>query len=361
MLKLTEDGSIEDSSGKILFFSTDRFVKDICEGDCCFVCGISPERAEFNNEHVLPEWILRKYGLFSRSLELPNGTTIRYDQYMVPCCCECNTFMGKTFEEPLSALLTQGHQAVSECLKTNPAGSWLIFVWLALIYLKTHLKDRTLRFHRDLRLPDGNIGDVYEWTQLHHIHCIARSFYTQCALDAKVGGSLLVLPAKLENQVESFDYGDMYMARTILLRIEDVAFLAVLNDSGAARTLCQSIEKGISGNELSSLQLRELMAHFAFINLNLKDRPRYHSESSPDGTLTITAELPEMVGLLDSRQVEYGTVLYECCKEILQNLRNSDKESIIDHAKRGTISFLTDKDNRFIPNSVEFIASSSPL
>jgi hypothetical protein len=171
MLSQTEDGSIEDASGKVIFFSTDRFIRDICEGNCCFICGVSPDKAQFNNEHILPEWILRKYNLFSRSLELPNGTVYRYDQYTVPCCQKCNDHMGRFFEEPLSALINKGYGAVAQFLRTNPIGAWPIFMWLALIFIKTHLKDKNLRLHRDLRLPDEKIADLYTWTDLHHIHC----------------------------------------------------------------------------------------------------------------------------------------------------------------------------------------------
>jgi len=353
MLTQTEDGSIEDSSGKVIFFSVKRFVRDICEGNCCFICGVSPNKAQFNNEHVLPEWILRKYGLFSRTLELPNGTAFRYDQYTVPCCCECNALMGRIFEEPLSVLITQGYGAVAEFLSTNDGGSWLIFTWLALIYVKTHLKDKNLRLHKDRRLQDGMIADIYTWTELHHIHCVARSFYTGCPIDPKVHGSLLVLPARLEKHYEHFDYGDLYLARTVLLRLGDVAFLTVLNDSCAAWNICRPIWQKITGS-LSPLQLKELMAHFAFVNLNLKERPSYHSETDSEGTLKMSALLPGKVELEDHpRQVELGTVLYGCCRAILSEIGNADKESIIDNVKQGKMSFLFDSEGGFIHNSMD--------
>jgi hypothetical protein len=38
----THDGSIVDTSGRVIYFSTERFVNDICLGDCCFICGAKP-------------------------------------------------------------------------------------------------------------------------------------------------------------------------------------------------------------------------------------------------------------------------------------------------------------------------------
>jgi hypothetical protein len=33
----TSDGSIVDQNGKVIFFSTRRFIDDICIGNCCFM------------------------------------------------------------------------------------------------------------------------------------------------------------------------------------------------------------------------------------------------------------------------------------------------------------------------------------
>jgi len=93
MARMTEDGSIVDGTGKVLFFSNQRFVDDICLGNCCFICGAQPDEKPFNNEHILPEWLLRRYDLFSRTISLPSDRTVRYDRYTVPCCVDCNSLM----------------------------------------------------------------------------------------------------------------------------------------------------------------------------------------------------------------------------------------------------------------------------
>src|SRR5689334_20796603 len=81
---------------------------------------------------------------------------------------------GKEIEAPISELIGRGHHAVCEHLEHE--GPWLFFVWFNLIFVKTHLMDRTLRLHQDRRKPDDRISDHYTWEQLHHIHCVARSF-----------------------------------------------------------------------------------------------------------------------------------------------------------------------------------------
>jgi hypothetical protein len=73
MWHIIDDKSVLDETGKVIFFSTERFVNDICLGDCCFICGANPKDKPFNNEHVLPERLLRRYGLFAREIMLPNA------------------------------------------------------------------------------------------------------------------------------------------------------------------------------------------------------------------------------------------------------------------------------------------------
>jgi hypothetical protein len=94
MWRKDKDGSVLDRAGKVVYFSLDRFVRDVCLGDCCFICGANPADVPFNNEHVIPEWLLRRYNLFALSLTLPNGSAVRYDRYTVPCCASCNTLIG---------------------------------------------------------------------------------------------------------------------------------------------------------------------------------------------------------------------------------------------------------------------------
>jgi len=43
----TSDGTVLDRDGKVVFFSAERFVNDICLGACCFICGVAPGIVDF--------------------------------------------------------------------------------------------------------------------------------------------------------------------------------------------------------------------------------------------------------------------------------------------------------------------------
>jgi hypothetical protein len=357
MFTVCSDGSIEDQDGRVVYFSFDRFVSDIVEGNNCFICGVSPSKVKFNNEHVLPDWILKRHSLYDRFIIIPNQTEFRYSQFKIPCCEKCNSLLGKTLEEPMRNMFTKGYDSFSQEFKQR--GPKLFFTWMALIFLKTHLKDRRLRFHKDLRKGDVKISALYTWEELHHIHCICRAFFTQCHLDANVYGSIVALPAKTRAHIEGFDFGDLHLAQTMLLRIDDIAVLVVLNDSCASLNVIAHKLQKISA-PLSPLQLRELAVRLAFVNLNLKKRPRFHSELDMENErYRITCTAPSVVALRKTNDSDFGALMYFYCKGFLS--ASSTDPSIVDHVKSGKWTFLFDSNEQFIADSMELVPQDLPI
>jgi len=234
-------------------------------------------------------------------------------------------------------------------LKEN--GPYRLFCWMSLIFLKAHLKDKYLRFHLDRRKGETKIGELHSWEDLHHIHCVARAFYTRCELTAEVVGSMLVLPAKVRPHFESFDYGDFSFAQTMLLRIDETAIIVVFNDSQAAQSLYYE-ELGKIKGPLSPLQLREIAARMASINIQLAERPKFFSELD---LLTeeyrILAHRPKEL-YVDSWQNELeGAIMHHVCKEMVMGI--PDREQVLENLKTGRYTFLVDNEGRFIRDHME--------
>jgi len=340
----TEDGTLMYPDGRIIAFSIERFVCDVCADGCCFVCGAKPDSKEFNDEHVIPKWLLRRQQLFDDEITLPNGTNVRYGLYTLPCCSECNSELGRKVEEPVSALINAGYDAVVEHLRK--AGPSLLFRWMALVYLKTHLRDTTRRWHDDPRKGKHVIGDVYDWETLHHIHCIARSALTDVRLGRGAIGSFAVLPVSGLPGESEFDYGDMYLARSFFLRSGDLALVAVLNDARAAQISMRSVLERLTG-PLITPQLREVLANFAFANLHLKSRPRFATMPTGDG-FEIEAELPDKIDIDLDAKPTVGEMVAQLSSSFIQGANPEEHRQILDEFRRGERTFLFDATGAFV-------------
>ena len=346
----TEDGSVVDGEGKVIFFSTERFVNDICLGDCCFICGAKPGERQFNNEHILPEWLLRRYDLFAKTITLPNEVPVRYDGYTVPCCAECNSLMGEVVEKPISEVMRGGVDAINDFVSKGDLLK--VFVWMGLIFLKTHLKDRELRVHLDARKGEEKIAEEYEWDLLHHIHSVVRCFFTGCFVEIEAIGSFLTIPVKAQASPDRFDFADLYLAQTMLLRVNDTAMLTVFDDSGAAMNFFwQKLEK-ING-PVSELQLREIMVELAYLNLHLKERPTFHTEFDlANEKCRIIGKRPKLA-LMDLNRQLRGQMLHHAVKYALPHIRmaGQTKEEMLEAIKAGNLTFLFNDDGAFIKDS----------
>lgn len=349
MLQVTRDGSVLDRDGKVVFFSLERFIAEIAKGDCCFICGAQRDSVPFNDEHVIPNWLLRRFELHSRRIQVPNQTEFRYAGMTVPCCVTCNTAMGNHFETPLSELFRGGFEAISNDLKQN--GPWRLFCWLALIFLKTHLKDKDFNLHRDRRKGDTKISEIHSWDELHHLHCVARSFYSGAGLRPEVLGSLWVLPAKVRPHFERFDFIDLSVAQTMLLAVDDVAIITVLNDSQAVMTVAFDDLQQIGG-PLSPIQLRELAARFAAINLQVEPRAQFVSEIDAIAEdYSISAVRPDEVQIRDWDGDLYGRIMHALTQDLTKIIKNGDE--ILKHVRAGQYTFLRTPQGKFDADSME--------
>jgi hypothetical protein len=244
-----------------------------------------------------------------------------------------------------------GIHAIAEHLHKD--GPWMLFTWLALLFLKTHLKDKAFRWHLDTRDDTFSIAEVYDWEALHHIHCIARSFCVEPEIGRSVLGTFAVCPASLAVPGTPFDYCDLYVPRTVCFRFRDAVMFCVLNDCCA----CLSVEKDqlfarIKG-PLSPLQIREVVARLGYLNLLIKVRPLFHSEFS-GGQYRISATYPKAIEIEEGNPAAYGKLMYRACADGLGMCRNSDIEATKEHIRNGRYTFLFDQAGEFIHQSMEF-------
>jgi len=108
--------------------------------DNCFICG---NRAT-TVEHIIPKWLQRKFNLWDQKIEVPNLTTVKYKQLVVPACKRCNNEIYGKLEEKMSK---------------NEADEKDIWRWANKIHFGLRLKDSFLDFDR--KNPGKKIGDIF--------------------------------------------------------------------------------------------------------------------------------------------------------------------------------------------------------
>ena len=319
------DGTVEDGDHRVMDFGLDRFIKDIALGDCCFMCGVARDRVEFNDEHVIPNWILRKHRLHAEHVTLPNGRRLRYGSYTVPCCTDCNSRLGRTIEGPISAAFRDGASGLTKFFKTNGPGP--LFAWMALLFVKTHLKDKTNPVNKDPRLGKETIGTQIAWHELHHAYCVARMILGYVDMQPEACGSIMILPARPGELRTEFDFADLTYAQTIMIRLESVIVIAVLNDACGAFS-CLSAEL-VKLGPLSQFQYRELTASAAYINLQMKERPTFHTVLDQDSfQLHIMVTRPSVIEHKVHDKRLLGELVLHCWQGVIENLPQLNQEAL---------------------------------
>jgi len=264
------DGTFIDGAGRQVFISAERFISHIAQGDSCFICGRLPSSVPFNKEHVLPNWILRGYGIREASITVPGGLENKYSEYLIPCCTACNSALGDEFEAPISRAIKGGWNVFTQFLQRSENIA-LLYRWLALIFLKTHLKDKTNPMPSEL--GQGSLAQFVDWTAMHHLHCLVRTQFSGSVVGPGVQGTFMVFQMRLDEEVEPFDYADWELSKTIMLRVGEVGMIAVMNDSEAAGNKIRPFLTHLSS--VTKLQLREIFARVADLNSRIEARPQY--------------------------------------------------------------------------------------
>lgn len=301
--------------------------------------------------------------MFARAITLPNGKTTRYDRHKVPCCAECNSLMADRVENPIGSALNGDPDSIQNFVANG--GCLKLFVWLGLIYLKLHLKDKTIREEVDRRIPGGMIADRFDWDRLHHIHTVVRCFYLPTTIEANVIGSMMVLPARQEGSDDQFDFGDLHFGQTMMLRLGSAVIFVVFDDSTAALGFFIANKLDEITGPINELQAREIMTEFALLNMHLKERPVYRSElDMVNETHKIVAILPDRPELEEWSYELRGQLLWRAFEYAWLQLRFAGltKAEVENAVLTGKLTVLFDDEGIFIgPGSfIEEATAASP-
>lgn len=225
----------------------------------CLFCGATP--SELTQEDVFPKWLQREVGIARERLTLINGSSVRYQQLLVPACQPCNNVHASQLE-----------QRVEQGVATEQD----MYVWLLKLQLGTMYWETGKPISQDGRDPLHGLPimdrSVFDITYLHGLFQALRHPDGHFVPDPL--GSVFRLPAP----DHSFDYADYiyvnpqrpdsleYSAAYLQLRGE--AWIVLFDDAGnIARLYHDEIARRVERDQLHPKQV------FADV---MYARSRYH-------------------------------------------------------------------------------------
>lgn len=338
------DGTAKDADGRTIFFSFPRFQEKICKKGHCFVCGAAPSNS-FNDEHIFPNWLLKHCRVHNETLTLPNGAKVKYGTYKIPCCQDCNSLLGEAYETPISRAVCGGYDSLITYIKDG--GYDLVCAWLALIFLKVHLRDFQNRVSLDQRKASAVIGDDYELSELHHIHALARAETAGIEVEEQVFGTLVILKVDPSAKQIAFDYCDNLAGRSLLIQMRDIALIYVLDDCGATASMLGERLNRLP-DPISQIQLREVYAHYAAANIHIKEAPTFRTDFvGTGGKPRISVKLPNF----DAHEYQpavFGSMFAGALGNLIEGIVVDGKigDEALDIIATGHVSFLFDENGK---------------
>lgn len=196
--------------------------------DRCFLCGTLLDDTNRTDEHVFPQWLLRRCELWHQKLTLLNGTKIPYAQVKIPCCFTCNNIHLSPIEARVGQAFRSGPDAVRRLDSTD------LFVWLSKIYYGLLILELFLAADR----TDPAAGNIMvpEWVErlkMHHMLMqVARGVVKWQPSDFPA--SIFVFECQVPSAAQkTFDYGDSLYFPFISIRVGNVGIVASLQDWGS--------------------------------------------------------------------------------------------------------------------------------
>ena len=135
----------------------------------------------------------------------------------------------------------------------------------------------------------------------------------------------------------------------MLLQLGRTGMIAVFDDACAALNRVMWIVEKITG-PVSTVQARDLVAHFAMANLDLINLPRFWTRISPDRTDVVIGGTTDSVPYFRPYDQALFGSLMAAAVPVLPVVTGMDAEQARAALLAGEMNFLLDEDGGFVAN-----------
>lgn len=326
------------------FYLKENFLNNfIYNQNKCIICWTKLNQDNSNHEHIIPNWIIKKFKLQDKTISLTNNKEILYPKYKIQCCRWCNSELWDIYEKPLQKLFNKEYKDFIKEL--TPKNIFLIFRRLSLIFIKTYIKDREILQHEDRRLQTWFISNTHYRDELMCIFNIARSSHSKIKISKESFWTIYFL----ECIEDSFNYIDDKLG-VCVLKLWKICVFCVLNDAGMCKKRANQRIKKITWT-ISPIQVIEIHSQLCYLNYNLKERPNFfYRKDDNENYLEVYKNKIQVIDE-ELQTIKPWPILKRYVEDFLDEdwlLWKYTKEEVIKHLDNSTFSWLFDENGQFM-------------
>ena len=258
----------------------------------CFLCGIHLDNSNRSDEHVFPEWLLRKHDLWNQNLVLLNHTSIPYRKILIPCCKNCNNGPLAQMESKVSQLLSGKFREPSE------NEEYMLFQWCSKILYGLLHREMMLLYDRSIGSDERIVNKEFleNFSTFHHfMTSIRRPFRF---IEFKPYSIFIMETLTFSNPFRNFDYYDFIAIDSLdgptgvfslAIRTHNFGIICIFQDNGFQKKHFQKLFDRFKYIPLHPIQFLELACKSSYKHSLLSFSPKYHSiaHDDPDSEVTV--------------------------------------------------------------------------
>jgi hypothetical protein len=313
--------------------------------DQCFLCAKNASTGQ--GEHVFPKWMQRRFDLWNQTLNLINGTRIRYKDLTIPCCVECNTVILADIETTISKLDESDLPLSNE--NTIVTARWLIKLLIGILH-----KEARLKYDR----RDASKGEIFPPELLdgyHHLLTILNTHRKKTlsfdSMHWAFPFSFYTYKIKCEEQEAGFDFSTHLDGRSVSIRLGRFGLIFV-GDGGLQMEAGELGPFDLVNHELSPLQFAEISARVHYKSSLRCVSHNYISNETQDKFTMTQKNLANLNDHALPPPTEEGTIIFHNWLEselaqCMETYMGIDASEIYDEASNLCGTTLIDSAGRF--------------
>lgn len=270
--------------------------------DVCFLCGVDLVKENSRPEHVIPQWMQRRYNLWNQTMQLQNGTSIRYSQLVVPCCATCNGGPLKALEDRVAAAMTEGHRAF------EAVDELTLFQWAGKIFYGLLFREGFLRQDRSSSSGETIVSEeMLENIRVHHL--FLQSLRRPVKFDGFSPFSVFRVPlVDSDARTDNFWFSDSYPGLMLTITVGGTGLLVSMQDNGLLRQMLGTLEEQLADQPLTMTEFLELDAQLTYLRLKMNRTPKYLIIGSSTESGPVSVISPPLAGFSGTPLFDRGHV-----------------------------------------------------